>query len=82
MADARTGALAILREGRLQVLAAIPDPETGDTIRASARVEGHHGIYAVDLDYGVVTCTAKPDVESPNAQCAHAYALRLVTGGF
>ena len=81
MADARTGALAILREGRLQILSATPDPDTGDTVMAVARVEGHHGIYAVELERGVVRCTANPDYQEPNAQCAHAYALRLVTGG-
>lgn len=76
--DVRTQALAIVREARLQVLSAIPNPE-GDTVMATARVEGHSGRHVVSLAGGVVTCSAHR--AEPNAQCAHAYALRLVTGG-
>lgn len=80
MTDARTGALAILREGRLTVLAAIPDPVSGDVVRATARVEGHRGIHTVALEFGQVSCSF--DRDEPNAMCSHAYALRLITGGF
>ncbi len=73
----RAKALAILREQRLRIVAALaPEGSTvPDTI--IARVRGHMGLYAVDLKAGVWSCTC-PD--GAQGGCAHAWAVRLVTG--
>lgn len=73
----RTKALAILREQRLRLVTVkCPDGGTVPDL-ILARVKGFHGVYAVDLIAGRWTCTCR---EGLDGECAHAWAVRLVTG--
>lgn len=73
----RRKALAILREGRLTVLAARMSPSAlqPDSLCASVRSSRPGGDrYAVDLRGHIWTCTCD------RAGCAHILAAQLVTG--
>ncbi|MDQ6875412.1 MAG: SWIM zinc finger domain-containing protein [Actinomycetota bacterium] len=84
MASIRTGALSILREGRLTLLNVDTDSDREyRPLRIVGRVEGHHGIYAVDywLKTRAWMCTCKPHMDGSRDPCAHILAVQLVTGG-
>lgn len=79
-ASLRTGALSILREGRLQLLAVGTDADRQyKLIRATGRVDGHRGVHVVDFQDSAWTCTCPDVMYRGQPTCAHIHAMQLVT---
>lgn len=74
----RAKALAILREQRCRIVYAEVQ-RTASTVPdvVIARVKGHMGVYAIDFRDGAWSCTCR---EGARGECAHAWAVRFVTG--
>ena len=73
----RQKALAILREQRLRVLTCATPGAASRPELIIARVKGHMAVYAIDLLNGRWSCTC---LDGRAGDCAHAWAVRLVTG--
>jgi len=74
----RRKALAVLREGRVKVLVARSHPDTLAVHTAIVQVHGSRGVYVVDLNDGVWTCTCTRGMAG--VRCGHVLAAQLVTG--
>lgn len=73
----RAKVLSILREQRVRILEARSHSHELRPHRVVALVKGHLGRYAIDLVDGAWTCTCR---EGATGACAHAWAVRFVTG--
>lgn len=72
MSDLRTRSLAYLRDGAVTITAAAPG-------HVRATVQGHNGLYTVRLRDAAWSCSCKA-VTDDGQECAHAAAVKLVTG--
>jgi hypothetical protein len=73
----RQKALAVLRDQRCRIHTSLTAPGATRAEVISAKVKGHLAMYDVALADGRWSCTC---LDGEDGACAHAWAVRLVTG--